>query len=305
MPLTAYMVGILNQRAARALAEAELSTWRESQLEERARVAEALRLMEEQFRQAQKMEAVGRLAGGVAHDFNNLLTVINGYSDIVLTRLPPDDPGHDQVCQIRKAGERAAGLTRQLLAFSRKQVLQPQVVDVNSLLRNLCKLLERLIGEDVDLTLSLDSGLAPARVDPGQFEQAIINLAVNARDAMPQGGSLRISTDDAQSDDDYTFGHPDSPPGRYIRIIVTDTGEGMDEATRKRIFEPFFSTKAPGQGTGLGLAMVYGFVHQSGGRVGVESELGSGTSFRVYLPCADSAHLEANQLTASSSSAAR
>jgi PAS domain S-box-containing protein len=240
-----------------------------------------LKLLEEQYLQAQKMEAVGRLAGGIAHDFNNLLTVINGYADVLFGLLRSDDPGRESLAEILKAGERAATLTRQLLAFSRKQLLQPQVVNLNALLGDLVKLLQRLIGEDVELALVAAPGLGLTTVDPGQFEQAVINLAVNARDAMSGGGRLTIATRNADLDVGH---HPEVRPGRYVLVAVTDTGCGMDEATRARVFEPFFTTKEPGKGTGLGLAMVYGFVMQSGGHVEVDSEPGRGTTFRVYLP---------------------
>lgn len=248
-----------------------------------------LKRLEEQFRQAQKMEAVGRLAGGVAHDFNNLLTVINSYSELVFRRLRVDDPSRELLAQIQKAGERAANLTRQLLAFSRKQVLQPQVVNLNTLLKELHKLLQRLIGEDIELTLVVDPVLGLAKVDPGQFEQAIINLAVNARDAMPQGGRLIIETHNTELDEEYARRYPEVRSGRYVLVVVSDTGQGMDEATRARIFEPFFTTKGPGKGTGLGLAMVYGFVKQSGGHIEVSSEWGCGTTFKVYLPWTEEA----------------
>jgi PAS domain S-box-containing protein len=243
-----------------------------------------LKRLEEQFRQAQKMEAVGRLAGGVAHDFNNLLTVINGYSQLVFSSLRPDDPSRELLAQIQKSGERAANLTRQLLAFSRKQILQPKVVSLNNLLGELLKLLKPLIGEDIELELASDPSLGLAKVDPGQFEQAIINLAVNARDAMPHGGRLKIETHNAELDEDRSQRHSDVKPGQYVQVAVRDSGHGMDEATRGQIFEPFFTTKGLGKGTGLGLAMVYGFVKQSGGHIEVESEVGHGATFHVYLP---------------------
>jgi PAS domain S-box-containing protein len=252
-----------------------------------ARDITEMKRLEEQFRQAQKMEAVGRLAGGVAHDFNNLLTVINGYSGLVFNRLSADDPSRKLIAEIQKAGERAANLTHQLLAFSRKQVLQPQVVSLNTLLSELLKLLQRLIGEDIELALVTGAAPGLAKVDPGQFEQAIVNLAVNARDAMPQGGRLIIETHDTELDEDYARHHSEVRPGRYVLVAVSDSGHGMDEATRARIFEPFFTTKGPGKGTGLGLAMVYGFVKQSGGHIEVYSELGHGTTFKVYLPRAE------------------
>jgi PAS domain S-box-containing protein len=241
--------------------------------------------LEEQFRQAQKMEAVGQLAGGVAHDFNNLLTVINGTSELALRRLRHDDPSRELIAEVLKAGERAATLIRQLLAFSRKQVLQPRVLDVNVLLGELSKLLLRLIGEDIGLRLDAAPALGLVKVDPGQFEQAMINLVVNARDAMPRGGRLTIETRNVELDEGHVRRHPDARPGRHVVVAVTDTGHGMDAATQEHIFEPFFTTKGPGRGTGLGLAMVYGFVKQSGGHIEVVSEVGFGATFEVYLPC--------------------
>ncbi len=246
-----------------------------------------LKRLEEQFRQAQKMEAVGRLAGGIAHDFNNLLTVINGCSELVFNSLSADDTVRQLLGEIRKAGERAANLTRQLLAFSRKQVLQPRIVNVRTLLGELHKLLKRLIGEDIELVLSLNPVVGPAKVDPGQFEQAIINLVVNARDAMPYSGQIVIQLQTAVIDAAYAAQRPDVRPGGYVLVAVSDSGVGMDEATKVRIFEPFFTTKEPGKGTGLGLAMVYGFVKQSGGHIEVYSEPGHGTAFKIYLPRAD------------------
>jgi two-component system cell cycle sensor histidine kinase/response regulator CckA len=242
-----------------------------------------LKHLEQQLVQAQKMDAVGRLAGGVAHDFNNLLTVVNGYCEMVFDDLPSSDPNRELLAEVLRCGERAATLTRQLLAFSRKQVLQPRAIVVNELLEESVKLLQRLIGEDVQLELHLERGLGCVEVDPGQFEQAIVNLAVNARDAMPRGGHLAIVTRCARLGRDYTR-LPEVSPGRYVVVEVSDTGEGMDEATAARVFEPFFTTKEQGKGTGLGLAMVYGFVKQSGGHIELESTPGQGTTFRIYLP---------------------
>ena len=246
-------------------------------------ITEMKRLMD-QFRQAQKMEAVGRLAGGVAHDFNNLLTVINSYSDMILQNLSADDPNRELVTEIRFAGDRGAGLTRQLLAFSRNQVLQPQVVNLNTLLKELKKLLRRLIAEDVELAVRSERALGFVKVDPGQFEQAIINLAINARDAMPSGGRLTLETHNMELTGEYTARLQDVRPGSYVMITVSDSGSGMDKATIARIFDPFFTTKERGKGTGLGLAMVYGFVKQSGGHIEVESEMGCGSKFRIYVP---------------------
>ena len=243
--------------------------------------------LREQFIQSQKMEAVGRLAGGVAHDFNNLLTAILGYCSLLSESLDPSDPRSGDIKQIETAAQRAAGLTRQLLAFSRKQVLQPQILDLNEIVLGAQQLLSRLLGEDIAIRTTLAPALRRVKADSGQMEQVIINLAVNARDAMPSGGLLQLETADVTLSDDYALAHLSLAFGDYVMLMVTDSGCGMNKATAARIFEPFFTTKEQGKGTGLGLSTVYGIVRQSGGDVSVQSELGGGSSFRVFLPAVE------------------
>jgi signal transduction histidine kinase/CheY-like chemotaxis protein len=239
--------------------------------------------LEEQLRQGQKMEAIGQLAGGVAHDFNNLLTLIFGYADILLSQ-DLDAPTKELLTEIRKAGDRAASLTRQLLAFSRKQILEPKLLDLNVLVGDATRLLGRLIGEDVTLSVRLDSEALVVKADPSQLEQVIMNLAVNARDAMPRGGKLTIETHAVELDEVFRGTHGDVPPGPYALLAISDDGSGMTAEVMTHLFEPFFTTKDPGKGTGLGLATVYGIVRQSGGCVTVYSEPGFGSTFRIYLP---------------------
>jgi two-component system cell cycle sensor histidine kinase/response regulator CckA len=253
----------------------------------------ARRTLEEQYQQAQKMEAIGRLAGGVAHDFNNLLTVILGFCELLLSDLDPADARQADIAEIQKAGARAAALTRQLLAFSRKEIIEPIVLDLNLVVTDIRILLERLIGEDVKVVLSLGRALALVKADRGQMEQVILNLAVNARDAMPKGGTLTIETSNIELDEHCARAHSDLAAGPYVALTVTDTGTGMTHEVQARLFEPFFTTKGVGKGTGLGLATVHGIATRGGGVVTVDSALGRGTSFTVYFPCADVAAMVA------------
>src|SRR3989441_3650595 len=251
--------------------------------------------LEEQLLQSQKMEAVGQLAGGVAHDFNNILTAIVGYTDLLAADLDGNVRQLEDLEEIRKAARRAAALTRQLLAFSRKQVLEPRIIDVNGVALNLDKMLRSLISENIELKTELATDLAAARADPNQLEQVIMNLAINARDAMPEGGTLTIETGNATLDQSYAAQHVSVIPGDYVMLAVSHTGCGMDQNTQARIFEPFFTTKPPGRGTGLGLSTVYGIVKQSGGNIWLYSEVGKGTTFKVYLPAIGAAPEQAGK----------
>src|SRR5271157_2044889 len=233
------------------------------------------------------MEAIGRLAGGVAHDFNNLLMVIKGHTELLLNVLSPSDHVARKIEQIDRSADRAATLTRQLLAFSRMQVLQPQVINLNSVVEEMGKLLPRLIGEDIELVVRADEELGTIRADASQMEQIIMNLAVNARDAMPNGGKFVIETRNVDLDQTYTASHPLMKPGPYVQLTVSDSGTGMDAETQSHIFEPFFTTKEKGKGTGLGLATVYGIVKNHNGFINVESEMGAGTTFSVYIPAVE------------------
>jgi two-component system, cell cycle sensor histidine kinase and response regulator CckA len=252
-------------------------------ISERKRAEQALRQSEAQLRQVQKMEAVGQLAGGVAHDFNNLLTVITGRTELLLLRLTADDPHRRDVELVRKTADRAASLTQQLLAFSRKQMLQPRVLDLNGVVAGMAQMLRPLIGETIELVTSLDPVLGRVKADPAQIEQIVLNLAVNARDAMPQGGRLTIETGNVELDRAFVDAHPGSTGGPHAMLSVRDTGTGMSPEVQAHVFEPFFTTKGVGKGTGLGLATVYGIVKQHGGYIRIESAAGAGTTVRIYL----------------------
>jgi two-component system cell cycle sensor histidine kinase/response regulator CckA len=251
--------------------------------------------LEDQLRQAQKMESIGRLAGGIAHDFNNLLTIINGYASLLATKLDQRDPLWSNADEIRRAGERAAGLTKQLLAFSRKQLIEPKTLDLNTSLRDFEQMLRRLIGEDISITMKFDASLGQVKADLEQFHQVIMNLVINARDAMPHGGAIEISTVNAEVSEDEAASRVDTKAGQYVMVTVSDTGTGIDEKIRQHIFEPFFTTKEKGKGTGLGLATVYGIMRQSGGWIDVLTKLGVGTSFKLYFPRTGATQMHENR----------
>ncbi len=286
----------LADHGALAISNARLLRSALDELAERQRAEEQLRKAEEQLRQAQKMEAIGRLAGSVAHDFNNLLSVILSYSSLLLGELKAVDPLRADLESIKKAGEKAAELTNQLLAFSRQQVLAPRVLDLNEVVLGSERMLRRLLGEDVELIIHCGRYLSHVMADPGQVDQVVMNLAINARDAMPAGGKLTIETRNVVLDESYTTEHFEAGVGPHVMLAVSDTGVGMDKQTQARIFEPFFTTKELGKGTGLGLSTVFGIVKQSGGNIWVYSEPGGGTTFKVYLPVAEGAEPEAPEV---------
>jgi two-component system cell cycle sensor histidine kinase/response regulator CckA len=244
----------------------------------------ARKQLETQLMQAQKMEAIGQLAGGIAHDFNNLLTAITGYIELALDSLPPDQPAYSDLTEAQKAAQRATTLTAQLLAFARKQIIDVRVLDLNQLVLELDKLLRRVLGEHIELITQPTLDLGQVKVDPGQIEQVIVNLAVNSRDAMPHGGKLMIETANTVLGSDYAHRHSGVPPGAYVMLVISDTGSGMDAGVQRHIFEPFFTTKEPGKGTGLGLATCYGIIKQHGGHIELYSKAGYGTTFKIYLP---------------------
>jgi PAS domain S-box-containing protein len=288
-PRTIWFIADLTDRQHAEEARNRLALEATNQKAELARTEEALRRSEEQLRHAQKMEAVGRFAGGVAHDFNNVLSVILSYSELIAGDLQPGDPVGADIEEIRKAAARAAALTRQLLMFSRQQVVEPQVMDLGDVLVDLEKMIRRIVGEDVELTIRASKDAGRVKVDPSHIEQVILNLVVNARDAMPTGGKLTLETEGVVLDEEYALRHLPTRAGPHVMLAITDTGVGMDRATQARIFEPFFTTKGIGKGTGLGLSTVFGIVQQSGGNVWVYSEPGIGTTFKVYLPRVDAA----------------